>query len=96
MTGKPEARWVNRWAPEMAMVAEVVGTTTDLIMAVAPQKGGALMVLFTPGYPEDETIWVALLEHDADGILVERLREPRPGMVEEMKAKLNAEFGKPE
>jgi hypothetical protein len=54
------------------------------------------MVMWTPGYPEDETLWSAYLVRDADGILREQMRRPEPGLWEKIKAKLDAELGPPE
>jgi hypothetical protein len=90
MTGDPDVRWVDRTAPAMHEVAEVLGTTTDLVMAVTvPPRSKLVCVFYTPGYPGDETVWAAVLERGPDNILVERSREPQPGMWERMKAELD-------
>ena len=89
-----ESRWVDRTAPAMHEVAEALGTTTDLVMAVAVQGADAdVMALWTPDYPADETVWEAWLARDADGILSVRSREPKPGLWESMKAALDRRLG---
>jgi hypothetical protein len=85
--GLPSAfRWqyVLRSEPDLAAAAEALGVTTDWIMAVAPDADGEVLVLFSPDGPEDETLWSAWLVPDADGILHERERVRRPGMLDKI------------
>ena len=79
-------KWVNRSSQAMQEAAEAVGTSTELVMAVAHAPDGAALVLFTPGLPDDQTVWAARLERDPHGILTEVAREAKPGLWEEMQA----------
>lgn len=73
--------WKGR--AEFAEVAEALQTTTELVMAVRRNKRGEFLVLYTPDYPDDNTVWTARLSRDADDLLVhERAPMAHPGMWE--------------
>jgi len=63
-----DVRWTDRTQQIFQECAEVLGTTTDLIMA-AHEDGRSVMAMYTPGYPEDNTIWTAALRRNKDGTL---------------------------
>jgi hypothetical protein len=93
-----EVRWRDRTEQVFHDVAELLGTTTDLIMA-AHQQGRGIMALYTPGYPDDRTIWAAALRVNADGTLRLIRRERSDLSFEQMsadiEAKMRAKFGEP-
>jgi hypothetical protein len=62
MSTEPKVEWVNRFA--MREVAEAVGTTTELVMAVHSDG----ICLYTPEGTEE--IWRCQISRDADGIAV--------------------------
>jgi hypothetical protein len=94
-----EVRWRDRSQQIFHDVAELLGTTTDLIMA-AHQHGRGIMALYTPGYPDDRTIWNAAIRVNADGTLRligrERSDLSWEQMSAEIEAKMREKFGEPE
>lgn len=93
-----DVRWAGRTSQIFEECAEVLGTTTDLIMA-AHQQGRGVMALYTPGYPDDRTIWAAAIRVNADGTLRLIRRERSDLSFEQMsadiEAKMRAKFGDP-
>jgi hypothetical protein len=92
-------KWAARTDLVFHDVAELLGTTTDLIMA-ANHVGRTVMALYTPGYPDDHTVWIASIRINADGTLRLIGRE-RSGMdwndfESQIKARLEERFGPPE
>jgi len=74
-----EAQWQN--APFFHEIAEALGVTTTQIMAATP-RGTAVFALFTMTEdPDDDLVYSAVLDRDADQILVV-VGEPKahPGM----------------
>lgn len=86
---KPQVEWKN--AHEMAEFAEVLGITTEMIMAVnmtsdQTQKQLEYLVLYTPDWPGDETIWSVFMRRDGDGILrLSSVKTKRAGLWEKIK-----------
>jgi hypothetical protein len=85
-------RWSGRAAQIFEECAELLDTTTELIMA-AHEDGRKITVVYTPGFPADKLIWIALLKRRRDGRLKLVHRERRPGWFEEMEADLEAKLG---
>jgi hypothetical protein len=65
----------------------------------AHQQGRGIMALYTPGYPDDRTIWAAAIRVNADGTLrlVRRERSDLrwDQMAADIEAKMRAKFGEP-
>ena len=79
--------WVN--ATELAEFAEVVGTTTDLVMSVR-EDDGTYAVLYTPDWPENRMVWGAVMRRDEDDVLqLVAPAEPQPGLWERMRDRLD-------
>jgi len=80
------AIWRDRSDPLMAEVAEAIGTTTDLLMAVSP-RGERVLAMATPDYEAgSRDIVKYILGRDADGILREVRREVEVNGLDEMEA----------
>jgi len=75
---RPDVRWIDSAGGPLPEVAAALGCPADLIVSVTEHPWGDMLVLFTPGWPEDEEIYSAVLERE-DGVLVERSRVRRPG-----------------
>jgi hypothetical protein len=88
-----DVRPTGRSAQIFEECAEVLDTTTELIMA-AHQDGRSVTALYTPGYPQDPMIWAARLRRNADGTLRLIARERQPGMHEQLLTELARKFGK--
>jgi hypothetical protein len=93
-----EVRWRDRTQQIFHDVAELLGTTTDLIMA-ANQKGRSIVAMYTPGYPDDKTIWNAGIRVNADGTLRlihrERSKLRWDQMEADIEARMREKFGPP-
>jgi hypothetical protein len=95
---KAKIDWSDRTAQIFHDVAELLDTTTDLIMA-ANQTGRSIVAMYTPGYPDDRTIWNAAIRVNADGTL-RLIRRERSGLswdqIEaDIEAKMREKFGPP-
>jgi hypothetical protein len=86
-----DVRWAGRTSQIFEECAEVLGTTTELIMA-AHENGRSVTAMYTPGYPEDSTVWAAHLRRNADGTLRLTRRERQPGMHERIMADLERDL----
>jgi hypothetical protein len=79
------ANWVTRTDTRIAQAAEVIGVSTDLIMAVMTEP--YLIVLYTPeGSDLDQpTIYAQRIKLDADGVMsLDGLPELQPDMWEQV------------
>jgi hypothetical protein len=86
-----QVRWVGKDAGPLPEVAAALSTTPKLIMAVRETPDGRYGVLWTPGYPDDPTVWAAELERVGDQLVVVHA-ESRPGTWEELKQLLEEEL----
>lgn len=76
---------------DFAEVAEAVGVSTDLVLAMNVDAAGVVTVLYSQ--PDDvERVFGVLLLRDDDGVLV-ALHPPRElvGLMDEMRARLEGE-----
>jgi hypothetical protein len=89
-------KWRDRTDQIFHDVAELLGCDTDLIMA-AHQQGRGIVAMYTPGYPDDRTIWNAAIRVNADGTLRLTRRERsalRWDQIEaDIEAKMREKFG---
>lgn len=97
----PTVGWGGRTEGPMPEIAEALGVTTDLVMAVHDMGRGKYTAFYSPEYDKgDTTLWLALLKRSGDGILKVVHREPRPDMWERIQAQiegsLREKFGPPE
>lgn len=95
MSERARAEWKKR--DFFAEVAETLGTQTDMILAVR-EVGERLFVLYSPNYPEDNTLYSAVLQRDREDILQHaRPIQPHPGMWEDIedgvRKHMEEEFG---
>lgn len=82
-----EIRWAR--GPEFAEIAEALEITTTMIAGMQVEKGSYL-VMYTPDYPEDDTLWSVALRRGSDGILVKNsLPTPHRDLTERLKARLD-------
>jgi hypothetical protein len=85
----PEVRWSDRSEQPFQEVAEVLGTTTDLVMGVHHGlPNGRSYALYTPDYEKgDRTVWVAVLQRNHVTHVMELVSTTaRPGFLEELGA----------
>jgi hypothetical protein len=85
-----QVRWVGKDAGPLPAVAAALSTIPEYVMAVRETPDGRYGVLWTPGYPDDQTVWAAELRRDGDQLVVVH-REPRPGAWEELERILGEE-----
>lgn len=97
----PDIRWADRSEQPFQEVAEVLGTTTELVMGVRT-GAGTMTALYTPDYDRgDKTVWAAQLQRNhVTGVLELVSTEPQPGMYEELlgdlERDLHRKLGPPE
>lgn len=73
---------------DFAEMAEALGINTDLILTAGIEADG-FFVLYTPGLPEDETLWSVRLKRDSSGIFQrDSVPKAHPGAIEELQRKL--------
>jgi hypothetical protein len=85
---EPEVRWAGSAEPVLQEVAQTLGVAPQLVMAVREaHPSGQLVVLFSPGYPQDPELTVALLQRE-EGELHELRRARRPGLWDQLRAGL--------
>jgi hypothetical protein len=92
---KPDVEWVSSGGDgAMNEIAETLGVPHDLIM-FARQIGGPNVVQagYTPDYPEDRTLWSAVLVRGLDGVLTLARKDPMPGAMEELDRRMAEEMG---